>query len=158
MHFSFDVAGPTNPQPAQPVPNSVPADQLELLRQILEVQKEQLMLTRAVAIANDSGHRWRNFLAKWGEHYPDLSRSCKEVLPYLERALLEMMTDLSDRLQDEGPDAIDNEFTLSEFLDRYGMKINQLGTILNLVTPLAEAVPPPQPAATEDAKTDDGGS
>ena len=59
-------------------------------------------------------------------------------------------------LRDDGPDAIDNEFTLGEFLDRYGMKINQLGTILSLVTPVAESAPRPQPA--EDAATDEGGS
>ena len=35
MHFSFAVSGPTQPQ--QPVPTDVPADMLELLRQILEI-------------------------------------------------------------------------------------------------------------------------
>jgi hypothetical protein len=63
---------------------------------------------------------------------------------------------LTEKLTDD-PDAIDNEFTLGEFLDRYGMKLNQLGTILNMVTPLAEnAPPPPQPAATEDAASEEG--
>ena len=122
-----------------------------LLRQILEVQKEQLQLTRMVAIANDGGHRWRSFLARWSEDYPDLAAGCKQVLPQLERAYMELMNDLSTRLQDDGPDALDNEFTLGEFLDRYGMKLGQMGTILNLVTPLAEAYVPPQPAADEAA-------
>ena len=36
------------------------------------------------------------------------------------------------------PVAIDNDFALQEFLDRYGMRLAQLGTILNLVAPLAE--------------------
>jgi hypothetical protein len=30
---------------------------------------------------------------------------------------------------------------VQEFLDRYGMRLAQLGTILNLVAPLAEAGP-----------------
>ena len=156
MIFSFDVSAPTPHQPPQPVPTDVPADMLELLRQILEVQKEQYALTRAVAIANDPGHRWRQFLARWNNDYPGVANDCKTVLPQIERAYMDLMRDLTEKLTDDA-DAIDNEFTLGEFLDRYGMKLNQLGTILNMVTPLAEnAPPPPQPAATGDASSEEG--
>ncbi len=154
MHFSFDVSGPTQPQP--PVPTDVPADMLELLRQILDVQKEQYALTRAVAIANDQGQKWRHFLSKWNGEYPNVAHDCKTVLPLIERAYMDLMRDLTEKLTDD-PDAIDNEFTLGEFLDRYGMKLNQLGTILNMVTPLAEnAPPPPQPAATDESAAEEG--
>lgn len=153
MNFSFDVSAPIQP-PQQPVPTEVPADVLELLRQILEVQKEQYALTRAVAIANDPSHRWRHFLARWHSEYPEVPNDCKKVLPHIERAYMDLMRDLTEKLT-EDPDAIDNEFTLGEFLDRYGMKLNQLGTILNMVTPLAEnAPPPPQATAAEDAASE----
>ena len=49
-----------------------------------------------------------------------------------------MIHDLTDRLN-EDEHGLENEFTLQEFLDRYGMRLAQLGTILNLVAPLAEA-------------------
>ena len=154
MHFSFDVSAPTQPQP--PVPTDVPADALEILRAILEVQKEQYALTRAVAISNDQGHKWRNFLARWNDEYPEVANDCKKVLPHIERAYMDLMRDLAEKLTDD-PDAIDNEFTLGEFLDRYGMKLNQLGTILNMVTPMAEnAPPPPQPTTGEDAVAEEG--
>jgi len=149
MHFQFAVTGPTATAPQPPALQSVPADGLELLRQILEVQKEQLALTRAVALASDAGHRWRSFLARWQAEYPDLAGTCKEVLPQIERAYMELMHDLATRLRDDG-DGIDNEFTLGEFLDRYGMKLGQLGTILHLVTPLAEAAAP-SPSAQGEA-------
>src|SRR4051812_2283430 len=130
MHFSFDVAAPNRPQPPQQSSEqAVPANQLELLREILEVQKEQLALSRAVA--NDGGQRWRTFLARWGDQYPDLAAHCKDVLPQIERAYMDIMQDLTTRLQDDGPDALDSEFGLAEFLDRYGMKLGQIGTILN---------------------------
>src|SRR5947209_2035197 len=107
MHFSFDVAGPVQPQaPITPQQAAVPADALELLRQILEVQKEQLHLTRAVAVANDGGHRWRTFLARWSDHFPDLPASCKQVLPQIERAYMELMNDLAEKLKDDA-DALD---------------------------------------------------
>ena len=35
--------------------------------------------------------------------------------------------------------ALDNEFAVQEFLDRYGMKLGQLGHILSVIGPLSEA-------------------
>ena len=150
MHFSFDVAGPQHPQPPQPLAEeTVPANALEILRQILEVQKEQLHLTRMIVAANDGSQRWKTFLARWGDQYPNLASACKEVLPQLERSYIDLMSELTSRVQDDGDEALDTEFALAEFLDRYGMKLGQIGTILNLVTPLAEAYTPPQTADEE---------
>lgn len=158
MNFQFEVAGP-GAMPQEPVPHHAPANPVELLRQILETQKETNALLKHMIIANDSGHRWRMFLNRWNEHYPELAASCKQVLPQIERAYMDIMNELSERLNDDGPDALDNEFTLGEFLDKYGMKLGQMGQILNLVTPLAEAAPPPPaPAADEaEAGTGEGG-
>jgi hypothetical protein len=58
-------------------------------------------------------------------------------MPLLERCYGQLITDLTERLGDD--EALDNDFALQEFLDRYGMRLAQLGTILNLVAPLAEA-------------------
>ena len=151
MHFSFDVAGPQLPQTQQTsADQTVPANSLEILRQILEVQKEHLQLSRAIAMASDGSQRSRTFLDRWGQQFPDLAAGCKQILPQLERAYMELMQDLTLRVQDDGPDGLDNEFSMAEFLDRYGMKLGQLGTILNLVTPIAEAYSP-QPAAEEES-------
>lgn len=153
MNFQFDVSGP-GPLPQQAVPTHAPANAVELLRQILELQKEQNMLLKHMIIANDSVHRWRTILGRWNEHYPDLAHSCKQILPQIERGYLDIMRELSERLQDDGPDALDNEFTVGEFLDKYGMKLGQMGQILNLLTPLAEAAPPPEVPAKEEAEAE----
>ena len=58
-------------------------------------------------------------------------------MPALERCYGQLIADLTEKLNDE--DGIDSDFALQEFLDRYGMRLAQLGTILNLVAPLAEA-------------------
>ncbi|MBX7106426.1 MAG: hypothetical protein K1X57_20280 [Gemmataceae bacterium] len=147
--FQFDVSGP-GPVAHPAVPQSVPADHLELLRQILEIQKEQLNLARAVAMANDGGQRWRNFLAKYESDYPGMGAACKYVLPQIERAYLDTLRDLTERLTQDD-EAIDNEFALGEFLDRFGMKLGQLGQLINQIMPLAEAAPPP-PAPAEEAE------
>jgi hypothetical protein len=133
MHFQFEV-NPTTPVPA--VEPSASSLQVELLRQILDVQKEQLKQLRS---SHDMGGRWKAFLTRWQEEFPDLSVACRKALPAIERAYGKLMADLTDTVCQEEGDALDTDFALQEFLDRYGMRLAQLGTILNLVGPLAEA-------------------
>jgi hypothetical protein len=118
---------------------------VDLLRQILEVQREQLAYSRAAAAAHDMAGRWRSFLSRWQQEFPGLSESCRKALPQLERCYGQLIRDLTDRLNDDDA-SLDNDFALQEFLDRYGMRLAQLGTILNLVGPLAEAGSPGESA------------
>jgi hypothetical protein len=137
MNFQFDVSSPV--PPSRPPSVNPAADQVDLLRQILEVQREQLTLLQHLNAAHDAGARWRAFIARWREDFPALSGDCKEAVPILERTYGKLITELTEHLRDNGDDALDNDFGLQEFLDRYGMRLAQLGTILNLVSPLAEA-------------------
>ena len=134
MHFQFELT-PATPIPSAPQPASV-AEGVDLLRQMLEVQKEQLKQLRA---AQDMGGRWRAFLTRWQEEFPDLATACRKALPVIERAYGKLMADLTETVCQEDSDGLDTDFALQEFLDRYGMRLAQLGTILNLVGPLAEA-------------------
>ncbi|MGE3807579.1 MAG: hypothetical protein AB7K24_23185 [Gemmataceae bacterium] len=115
------------------------SENTELLRQILEIQKQQLQMMQAQAAAHDNVSRWRAFLGRWREDFPDLAEACRDILPHLEKSYGSLLDDLTDQLRDNG--APDNEIALQEFLDRFGMRLAQLGTILNLVGPLAEAAP-----------------
>jgi hypothetical protein len=139
MNFQIDVTSTLPATPVEPpaAATPVPTDQTELLRQLLEVQREQLAFHRAAAAAHDMTARWRTFLTRWDDEFPGLAAGCKKSLPHLERCYARMINELNDRLDDD--EGVDNEFSLQEFLDRYGMRLAQLGTILNLVGPLAEA-------------------
>lgn len=141
MNFQIDVSScpPTPAEPPTPPPGP-PSEVVELLRQILEVQREQLAYQRSAAAAHDVTARWRAFLARWNNEFPDLSEGCRRAMPLLERSYGQLISDLTERLGEE--DALGSDFALQEFLDRYGMRLAQLGTILNLVAPLAEAGPP----------------
>lgn len=137
MHFQFEitpnVASTTSSPPMDAKDNP---DVVALLRQILEVQREHLNCMRQF---HDAGSRWRAFLARWREDFPDLHESCREAMPILERSYGALIAELAEQLRTSGTDALDNDFALQEFLDRYGMRLAQLGTVLNLVAPLAEA-------------------
>jgi hypothetical protein len=141
MQFPFESSLGSGPVPPEP-PGSQ-SETADLLRQILEVQREQLTYLRASAAAHDMAGRWRAFLARWQEDFPTLGESCRKSIPLLEKTYGKLITDLTEYLNRDGEDdPLDTDFALQEFLDRFGMRLAQLGTILNLVAPLAEAGPP----------------
>lgn len=139
----------TMPAPVQ-MPDLVPPQQEvpELLRQMLELQREQVALLRTQVAAQDNLSRWRAFLSRWSNEFPDIGGACKQVLPAVERAFLVMLQELTDRLTGEDPQDITDEFVLNEFLDRYGIRLGQLATIISQLSPLADAAPAPQADGT----------
>jgi hypothetical protein len=141
MNFQIDVSSAMQATPAEAPAALNSAESVELLRQILEVQREQLTYQRAAAAAHDMTGRWRAFLNRWQQEFPGLAEGCRKAMPHLERCYGQLIRDLTERLHDDD-NPLDNDFALQEFLDRYGMRLAQLGTILNLVGPLAEAAAP----------------
>lgn len=139
----------TMPAPVQ-MPDLVPPQQEvpELLRQMLELQREQVSLLRTQVAAQDNLSRWRAFLNRWTNEFPDIGGACKQVLPAVERAFLVMLQELTDRLIGEDAQDITDEFVLNEFLDRYGIRLGQLATIISQLSPLADAAPAPQTDST----------
>jgi hypothetical protein len=131
--------------PPMPVPMPEPAagmaEVTDLLRQLLDVQREQVTLLRNQAAVQDQNAKWKAFLSKWSAEFPDVGGACKQSLPALERAFLSLIKDLTTRLKPDDPDDLENEYTLNEFLDKYGIRLGQLATILSQVGPLAEAAP-----------------
>jgi hypothetical protein len=122
-----------------PEPPPSPVEVPDLLRQLIDLQREQISLLRAHHAAQDNLARWRALLSRWSNEFPNVGGTCKEVLPALERAYLTMVRDLTQQLQDQ--DALDDDFVLGEFLDRFGIRLNQLGSILSQLSPLADAAP-----------------
>jgi hypothetical protein len=138
MHFNFQVAPPGAVQSVTPQDVPPSSDPTDLLRQMLETQREQLHLMKQMAASNDGHGRWRAFLDRWKDDYADLPAACKKVLPHLERAYIGLIAELTQYLDEQGDDCTRNEFTLGDFLDRYGIRLNQLAALLSLVGPLAE--------------------
>ena len=65
----------------------------------------------------------------------------EDQLQALHDAILEALMRRGMLSDDDLQKLFDDGDALQEFLDRYGMRLAQLGTILNLVAPLAEAAP-----------------
>lgn len=137
MQSQFDVS--SLPPPGQTGSRASQESLTDLLRQILEVQKEQLAQLRATAAVHDAAARWRSLLQRWSQDFPELPRACRRALPILEKAYGAIIAALVEELDHNGEEALDNDFALQDFLDRYGLRLGQLGNILNLVGPIAEA-------------------
>jgi hypothetical protein len=132
--------------------SSLPVAQTEvadLIRQQNDLITEQNQLIRTLIAQNDASPRWRNFLAKWREEFPDIGLDCKRVLPSIERTYLNMIREVNDRLTSVNPEELASDFALGEFLDRFSMRLSQLSGIINQLNPLADNVPPPAPTTDE---------
>lgn len=144
------VAPPNLKLPAAPASPPAVGETPELLRQLIEIQREQLVLARNAAIAADNLTRWKNFLGRWHDDFPLVGLACKEVLPIVERTYLRIIQELADRLRGEDPDDLDSEFVLAEFLDKYGVRLSQLSTIIGQLSPIADATPAPAGPPVEE--------
>jgi hypothetical protein len=160
MQFQFDISPNVNtPMPA----HSPPAQetvyllrqmldlQRDLFSQLLDLQKQQLEQTRATA--QDGLSRWRQILTRWAEEYPGFAEHCKKAYPLMEKSYIQMLASLVEELAQQGDDALDSEFAVQEFLDRYGMKIGQLSHLLSIIGPLSEAAHQNEAAAKQQEQT-----
>ncbi len=145
MNSPIYVTPPSMVLPETPVEN--PLETSELLRQLVDLQREQLSVLRAQAASQDGLARWRSFLARWQDDFPEVGPACKKVLPVVERAYLGMIQELTDKVQESAGDGLDNEFVLAEFLDRYGVRLGQLGVVLGQLGTLADATPVENPGS-----------
>lgn len=141
MHFQFDVSGVAKVTETASGTGPPLGETTDLLQQLLEVQREHLHLQRQAAASQDSGGRWRAVLARWQDDFGTLPVACRRVLPHLERAYIGLIAELTEHLVQLGDEPLDNEFALAEFLDRYGIRLGQLGGVLSVVGPLADLAP-----------------
>jgi hypothetical protein len=121
--------------------------QRDQFNQMVELQREQLNHARATA--QDNLARWRNMLTRWAEEYPQFAEQCKLAYPLMERCYVQMLGSMVEELSQGGEDALDSEFAVQEFLDRYGAKIGQLSHLLGIVGPLSEAAQQNEAAAKQ---------
>jgi transketolase len=159
MQFQFDIGSSNHtppPQPQQPTTESVP----DLLRQILQMQREgftQILevqrehLNHVKATAQENMSRWRHLLARWEKDHPEFADSCKKAYPLMERSYVQMLASIVEEISEDGEDALDTEFSVQEFLDRYGMKVGQLSHLLGVIGPLSEAAQQAEASKQSDA-------
>lgn len=138
---SIIVAPPAVRLPDPPAPPAPGGETADLLRQLLDVQREQLVALRHQQTSQDEKARWRAFVGRHAEQFADLPAGCRRALPAVERVYLRLTAELIDRLDGDDPADLDSEFAVAELLDRYAGRLTQLGQVLGLVGHLAAVAP-----------------
>lgn len=131
MTSSIIVTSPAGHLPAPP-----PAgESAELLRQLVDLQKEQLAATRALHAGPHERARWRAIYGRHEADLPGLPADTKRVLPAVEKCYLTLLAELTEKLAE--PEALENEYAAAELLDRYSQRLAQLGNLLGQLGQLA---------------------
>jgi hypothetical protein len=90
-------------------------------------------------MGQDSLSRWRNLLTRWQKEHPEFAEHCKKAYPAMERTYVQLLVNMVEELARQDNEALDNDFAVQDFLDRYGMRIGQLSHLLSIIGPLSEA-------------------
>ena len=118
---------------------------LELTRQIAEMNKQLLELTREQAqFLREQRARQIAELEKWQAGHETVIESCKDSLGRLEQVHAALMRELADYVEEHHENLLEGDFSLSDFVDRFGPKLAHLNTMLAVLRPLAAAAKKPE--------------
>jgi hypothetical protein len=113
---------------------------LDALRQILEVQRQQLDLSREIVQVNrEQRARQGAELERWQAGHEQVLDSCRDTLPRLEQVHASLMGELAGYVEENHENLLEGDFSLSDFVDRFGPRLAHLNTMLAVLRPLAAA-------------------
>ena len=113
---------------------------LDSLRQMLEVQRQQLDLTREIVqVGREQRARQGSELERWQAGHDHVLDACRDTLGRLEQVHASLMGELANYVEDNHENLMEGDFSLSDFVDRFGPRLAHLNTMLAVLRPLAAA-------------------
>jgi hypothetical protein len=113
---------------------------LEVQRQMLEMQRQQLEISRELIQVNrEQRTRQGAELERWQAGHEPLLDTCRETLGKLEQVHASLMGELANYVEDNHENLLEGDFSLSDFVDRFGPRLAHLNTMLAVLRPLAAA-------------------
>jgi len=113
---------------------------LETQRQMLEIQRQQLEISRELLQVNrEQRARQGAELERWQAGHEYVLGSCRETLGRLEQVHASLMGELANYVEDNHENLMEGDFSLSDFVDRFGPRLAHLNTMLAVLRPLAAA-------------------
>lgn len=118
----------------------IQGQQYELVRQMHEMQRQQLELMRETTqFSRDQRARQAADLERWQTGHDAVLDDCKQSLSRLESVHANLMRELTEYVEENHENLAEGDFTLSDFVDRFGPRLAHLNTILAILRPLAAA-------------------
>lgn len=113
---------------------------LDALRQLLEVQRQQLDLSREIVQVNrEQRARQGAELERWQAGHEHVIDLCRDTLGRLEQVHASLMSDMANYVEENHENLMDGDFSLSDFVDKFGPRLAHLNTMLAVLRPLAVA-------------------
>jgi hypothetical protein len=111
---------------------------LDALRQILEAQRQQLDLTREMVQVNrEQRARQGAELERWQAGHEHVIEACRDTLGRLEQVHAALMGDMAGYVEENHENLLEGDFSLSDFVDKFGPRLAHLNTMLAVLRPLA---------------------
>ena len=113
---------------------------LDIQRQMLDLQRQQLEISRELIQVNrEQRARQGSELERWQAGHEAILDTCKETLTKLEQVHASLMGDLANYVEENHENLLEGDFSLSDFVDRFGPRLAHLNTMLAVLRPLAAA-------------------
>jgi hypothetical protein len=111
---------------------------LDALRQMLEMQRQQLDLSREMVQVNrEQRSRQGAELERWQAGHEHVIEACRDTLGRLEQVHAALMGDMANYVEENHENLLDGDFSLSDFVDKFGPRLAHLNTMLAVLRPLA---------------------
>jgi predicted DsbA family dithiol-disulfide isomerase len=141
--FSIDVSADPRTEANQ---SKIDANELivALLRQMVEGQKRETQLLEEISGHLTAAHKQRQLeLGQWKEANPDLARNCRVAAETLAKVQTQFLETITQEVFFNDENLTDSDFVLNEFVDRFGPRLAHLNGVLQVLSQLSAANPPP---------------
>ncbi|HID22925.1 MAG TPA: hypothetical protein EYP14_11075 [Planctomycetaceae bacterium] len=107
---------------------------VQLLLELLRLQREQLELTRELVRLSREAHeiraRQHAELLAWQERHEGVVERCREVVSTLTQIHAGVLGDMADYINENAEALLESDFSISEFVDKFGPRLHHLSTML----------------------------
>lgn len=149
MEVSPTGQGPASAPPGQSDPTTLlhhmvnlQHQTLEMLRQNAEINRQQLELTREIVQVNrEQRSRQAAEIERWRAGHAQVLDTSRETLEKLEQVHAALMGDMANYVDENHDNLLEGDFSLSDFVDRFGPRLAHLNTMLAVLRPLAAGNP-----------------
>lgn len=110
----------------------------EQQRQLVSAQKNHNELLRQLIGSITAGQRQRQHeLQQWKEENPEIAKKCREALDALLPCQMEYLSLMAYEVSTEVDAIKTSEFAFNDFIDKFGARTAQLGTLVQMLSQLA---------------------
>ncbi|MGL6225240.1 MAG: hypothetical protein ACRC10_01285 [Thermoguttaceae bacterium] len=111
-----------------------------LMRSMVAAQDRQNELLEELVGQISMVHRQRMFeLAAWKQANPELAAYCKMAAEKLGKIQTDVLSTITEEVEDSYESFMDSEFMLGEFVDRFGPRFAHLNGLLQVLAQLGNA-------------------